>query len=353
MQTEVYGSLSDCTKGWQDGRSVLFGVSGWLRHAFLSPGKSRAARVVLADVFLSIILATQAIAAADLGKPIGQLMQQNWQSRQGLPQNSVLAIAQTRDGYLWLGTEEGVARFDGLRFTTFDKQTSGFTNNFVQSLVVDHEDQLWIGTRGGGLIRLSNGKFTSFGTKDGLPSLTVSALCEDQHGVLWVGTEGGGLVRRQNGKFQTFSKALNGLADDIVSSITEGQGGDIWIGTHGGLSRYSQGIFQNYGVAQGLGSDYVRVVKTDRRRGVWAGTSKGLAHVTPTNITNFRVEDGLSSNEIYSLAIDRFGAVWVGTDAGGVNRLINGRITSYLDAAGILGKVLWTLFEDTEGNMWV
>jgi ligand-binding sensor domain-containing protein len=99
-------------------------------------------------------------ASLDPAKAITQYVHQTWQSGSGLPHNTGMAIVQTADGYVWLGTEEGLARFDGDRFTVFDKRnTPGLRNDFIFSLLVDHKGDLWIGTRGGGLTRYSHGRF--------------------------------------------------------------------------------------------------------------------------------------------------------------------------------------------------
>jgi ligand-binding sensor domain-containing protein len=97
-----------------------------------------------------------------------------WQTDSGLPQNSATAIAQTPDGYLWLGTEEGLVRFDGIRFTIFDvHNTPQLRSDQVSSLLVDTKGDLWIGANGGGLTRLSHGEFSSFSTANGLSSDAV------------------------------------------------------------------------------------------------------------------------------------------------------------------------------------
>ena len=134
--------------------------------------------------------------ALDPGKAVTQYMHEVWQTEQGLPQNTVNAIAQTPDGYLWIGTREGLVRFDGVRFTVFDTRTTPeLGHNFVLCLRVDQKGRLWIGTSGGGLVRREGERFTRYGTKDGLPNPQVSALFEDGKGQLWVGTDGGGLAR--------------------------------------------------------------------------------------------------------------------------------------------------------------
>jgi len=109
--------------------------------------------------------------ALNPAKAITQFIHSVWQARDGLPQNTITAIAQTPDGYLWLGTREGLARFDGVRFTVYtNENTPALAQSQILSLLVDREGRLWIGTWGGGLTKLQNGAFTRFGADQGLPN---------------------------------------------------------------------------------------------------------------------------------------------------------------------------------------
>jgi ligand-binding sensor domain-containing protein len=111
-----------------------------------------------------------------------------------LPQNTVLAIATTRDGYLWVGTYEGAARFDGVRFTFFNPTTTtGIGNSQVMALLERRDGSLWLATYGGGVSRLSGGRFTQYAMRDGLSSDFTTCLFEDHAGTLWIGTDGGGV----------------------------------------------------------------------------------------------------------------------------------------------------------------
>ncbi|MBV9677696.1 MAG: hypothetical protein JO185_15260, partial [Acidobacteriaceae bacterium] len=140
-------------------------------------------------------LTPAAQASLDPAKALTQFVHQSWQGEQGLPQSSVAAIAQTKDGYLWLGTEGGLARFDGLHFTVFEKNTiPGLQSNFITSLLVDHEGTLWIGTHGGGLTHFRDGYFRSFQFQKDLESDSILSLYEDRQNNLWIGTDGGGLA---------------------------------------------------------------------------------------------------------------------------------------------------------------
>ncbi len=156
-----------------------------------------------------------------------------WTTEKGLPQNSVTAITQTRDGYLWLGTFGGLARFDGVKFTVFDTgNTPGLRSNRIVSLFEDRAGNLWIGTEHGGLTRYAQGRFTTWTTKDGLPDDLVGAITEDQAGALWVSTPRGA-ARFSEGRFSVFTigdgspradtwlirATRDGLFDNVVSNI--------------------------------------------------------------------------------------------------------------------------------------
>jgi ligand-binding sensor domain-containing protein len=194
----------------------------------LSAGRTGAAAA------LALLLAMP-VRALDPAKAITQYVHDVWQSEQGLPQNTVLSICQTRDGYLWLGTQEGLARFDGVRFTVFDKNnTPELKRNWVGTLFEDRAGNLWIGLQGGGLVRLQNGRFTAFTTKDGLTDDRVRALAEDRDGSLWIGTFGG-LSRFQTGKFTTLTTRQDHASDQVVA-LAAGRDGSLWVGSFDGAT---------------------------------------------------------------------------------------------------------------------
>ncbi len=126
------------------------------------------------------------------GKAISQYTHDSWGLEDGLPQVSVNSVIQTRDGYLWLATEEGFARFDGVRFEVYDKKkVPQLLNNVTTKLYEDRDGSLWVGTLGGGVTHMKEGKFTTYTTSEGLAHLNVSDILRDRQGNLWVGTDGG------------------------------------------------------------------------------------------------------------------------------------------------------------------
>jgi len=308
------------------------------------------ARILLISLLI-LTPAKRASASLDPDRPISQYIHQSWQTQDGLPQASVVAIAQTPNGYLWLGTEEGLARYDGVRFSLFDKHTAGLQDDLLQALFVDHEGTLWLGTRSSGLHYLKNGKFGSaFSSSSGLSGKAITALYEDRAGTLWIGTDGGGLVRRSRGKVQIFT-TRDGLGDNSVFSISGEQNGTLWIATHDGLTKYSNGRFTTLTSRDGLSANYVRTTLVDQTGAVWAGTTDGLCQLTSNGIVRFTTRDGLASNTIYSLYQDRAGTLWVGT-INGLSRFAKGSFTSFTEKDGLIGKDVWSMFEDREGNLW-
>src|SRR5437660_3743030 len=140
---------------------------------------------------LFLLLAGAQALALDPTRDLSQFNRQVWLTENGLPQNTVHSIAQAKDGYVWIATEEGLARFDGIRFTVFDKQnTPALKSNDIRVLLEDRRGALWIGTTDG-LVRLLDAKFTAFTTRDGLPSNIIDALCEDHDGTIFVATAAG------------------------------------------------------------------------------------------------------------------------------------------------------------------
>src|SRR5437773_7935710 len=140
-------------------------------------------------ILLSLLALAGSLAIAlDPTRELAQFNRQVWLTENGLPQNTVHSITQAKDGYVWIATEEGLARFDGIKFTGFDKQnTPELKSNDIRVLLEDRRGALWIGTADG-LVRLLDSKFTAFTTREGLPANVINALCEDRDGSLLIAT---------------------------------------------------------------------------------------------------------------------------------------------------------------------
>jgi ligand-binding sensor domain-containing protein len=297
-----------------------------------------------------------------------------WNETQGLPHNFVYTMLQTRDGYLWLGTRRGLARFDGVRFVVYDDLRPGqLRDSEVRTLAEDDDGSLWIGTHGGGVTHLRKGVFTSYSTEDGLPSDTITAMRKVPGGPLWIGSPAG-LAAFDGRRFQTYT-VEDGLPSANVLSLHLDSQAVLWIGTGRGLASYSDGGFVDHAARHaGLGGT-VRSIAGDSRQGIWLDRvleenaavghlSEGLRLFKNGRVRAFTTSDGLPSNEVTALLDGGEGVVWIAT-VGGLGRYRNGRLevlrggvmTEHEEPLDPLGTrrplSAECLLLDHEGSLWV
>ncbi|MGH9361895.1 MAG: ligand-binding sensor domain-containing protein, partial [Thermoanaerobaculia bacterium] len=234
---------------------------------------------------------------------------------QGLADLQVYAVAGDPMGDLWAGTNSGaVFRLHHGEFIEAPSPTAQ-RSHLVRSLLVARDDALWIGSDHG-LFRRHGGRFTEYGPAQGLPPFSIRALAEDAAGTLWVGTEGGGLARLAGGRFEVLTER-DGLAGNQVLAIHPARRGGLWIGTYGGLSLLRGGRFTNYTMAQGLPTRLVRTLLEDADGTLWIGTyGGGLARLRDGRITTYRRRDGLLSDVIFQILDDGRGRLWMTCNLG-------------------------------------
>ena len=330
----------------------------------MTPGQRTLARVSLV---LSLLLpSSQSAFALDPYRAVTQYVQNTWDSRQGLPRNYVASVVQTSDGYLWLGTQAGLVRFDGVRFTVYDdSNTPALRTHSIRALTADPKGALWIGTDGGGVVRVADGQFTRFGEAEGVPHQVIHALTIDRAGRLWIGTGRGGLAVFDGGKFTPIKDPA--LGSFTIRSIEEARDGTLWLGTGGGgVKLYASGHVTQWSGNALLPSQVVWPLQHARDGSVWIGTYAGLVRWTaggdgeqgePGQPAGGRVETyttgrGLPSNIISSLMEDRDGNLWVGT-SGGLVRMKSGRTDVLTERDGLASDWVLALHEDREGTVWV
>lgn len=355
---------------------------------------SHAGRFLAARLLLASALAVAGEARGlDPARALTQFPLQVWTNEDGLPQSSVQAIVQSRDGYLWLGTQEGLVRFDGVRFTVYDRaNTRELKSNVIWALCEDREGAIWAGTDRG-VIRLKDGTFTSLGVKEGLSGELVRSIVEDREGALWIGTDGGGLARLENGTIRTLTKkegmpgdnirpllvdsrgtlwagAMGGglaqikgkkpvelppwakIPSDRVAALLEGRDGSIWVGTIGqGVTRLKDGRLETYTTRDGLANDFVWSLHEDSDGGLWIGTEGGLSRLAFGRLTSLTEKQGLPSDRVWSIREDREKNLWIGTD-GGLVRLKEGKFLSYTAREGLVTDVAMCVMEGQDGSIW-
>lgn len=297
--------------------------------------------------------------ALDPHKAITQYIHTVWGADNGLPNGNSMVMAQTGDGYLWLGTFDGLFRFDGVTFTFFDQQTApGMKQTAgigVKSLYAAKDGSLWIGTNGRGLAHLKNGIFTIYTTKEGLSDNTIRAIVEGRDGSLWIGTDLG-LDRLQNGKFSVYGSG-DGLTSNSIRAVHEDRSGTLWVGSEVGLDQFKQGKFTRF-LLNSPGSEKeqkpITAIEESRDGSLWIGLfGGGLVRIQIENgrQTVFTTHEGLTNDYVHSILEDRDGNLWIGT-VRGLNRLTEGRFSSYTTKDGLPQNNVFGIFEDHEGNLW-
>ena len=288
-------------------------------------------------------------------KPLAQATLDVWGPGQGLPQSTVQAIAQTPDGYLWVGTQEGLARFDGAQFTVFDRRsTTALTANAVLSLLVDPEGTLWVGTNGGGLLRMRGEHLEAIGPDQGLTGRKVQALARDGRGTIWVGTDDEGLFRLDGGSFRRVL-AEEGGRPLLVRTLCVDRAGVLWAGTTGsGVTRFEPGGPRRFTSREGLPNDSVYALAAHPGGGVWAGTAGGgLARIVDGRVSTAE-SPRLPTGQVSALLLDRDENLWVGTWGRGVCRVRGRDVECRSTATGDdSADHVWSLFQDREGNVWI
>ncbi|HPC82079.1 MAG TPA: two-component regulator propeller domain-containing protein [Thermoanaerobaculaceae bacterium] len=306
---------------------------------------------ILARAALFCALARGA-AALDPARTIDQYVRDVWSTEQGLPQSSVEVIFQDRDGFMWFGTQEGLARFDGVSFRVLDRAVvPELGENVIASLAEDDAGTLWIGTTLG-LVALQDGVPAAFGASEGLPGRGVRAILPAGAGEVWLGTRGGGLGILSSGRVRVVSVA-QGLAHDGVWSLARTPDGEVWVATSGGVSRVHDGRTANYGREHGLPGLQVRAILARRDGSVWAGTDRGVARFDGARFVTEVEAAGLGGAAVWSLLEDRDGSLWIGTYGAGLFRLAAGRLDRCTEHDGLPGNLVRSLFEDREGSLWV
>jgi ligand-binding sensor domain-containing protein len=268
-----------------------------------------------------------------------------------LGQATVLSILDDSDGNVWLATDGGLKRWTGGALASYGAR-QGLLADTVLKLWEDPRHQLWVGTLGSGLVRLSDGDFTTYSREEGLPHDFVRTISEGA-GDIWIGSRGGGLVRLPQGHFMAPQPAP-GIPHPFVYSVLSARDGSIWAGTHGGgLARLRGGRTTVYTRANGLPGDLVRALYEDDKGVLWIGCeSAGLGRWDGTRFERFSARDGLGNDSVYSLLKDRRGDLWVGTNDG-LSRMRDGRFQTYRAADGLAGNQVRSLYEDAAGALWI
>jgi ligand-binding sensor domain-containing protein/two-component sensor histidine kinase len=297
-----------------------------------------------------LLLANLYSFALDPGRKLSEYLQVNFNSEKGLPEDTVLSIAQSPDGYLWFGGYHGISRFDGNRFVPLnDLSETHVTIRTVGFLFFDTKGSLWIGTFNG-VYRYDGKTVHKFSEKDGVPDSLFYSAMEDNSGGIWI-SSGDGLLKWDGIKFKTLNQSNNPMLRYVHVSYADPDG-SIWIGTQDGLAILKNGKFETYTKKDGLPNNAVWAIVQDKQGTYWIGTEGGLSKFRDGKFTNYDKSNGLAENIVNTLRFDHNDVLWIGTE-GGLSRLYNGKIESISSKDGLPKDSVWAIHEDNEENLWV
>lgn len=334
---------------------------------------------------LCLLITTSALQPAVAlapSKPFRDFVVDSWDVQQGLPQITVLAVTQDSNGYMWFGTQAGLARFDGVNFRRYSDPSAPNMNTDIQSLLATPDGRLWVGTARG-ILLLENGAFrtitragsggifpikamVSFSGQvitngpDGLyspqgnrlvrtlalPTPAMSLLAED--GTLWVG--GIGRVYQTDGSKILRSIPLpTAIGNAAVTALARFEG-DLWAGTRQGVYRLHNGSWQLANARFGTTPLTVETMLSDREGTLWVATTQGLERLRP-GLPSEHLQDTPGSIAVRSLFEDRDGNLWVGSQTEGVTRIWNGYTRRLSSSDGLRNPLIWSLAKAPHGDI--
>lgn len=329
------------------------------------------------------------LATANAGT--GQFLVQAWQTSEGLPHNAPTAVLQSADAYLWIATPSGLARFDGVRFETFNV-ASGLPDNRVLSIMQDRTGSLWIGTAKG-LARRSGGRIDTL--PNGWPDIAVWYLAEAGDGAVWVGTEReawrstafqppeavtspashpgvrslmadgpdgamwilyrGALQRWENGDLSENTAFASLVRDRELFSLRRAPDGTLWVAGAGLLARGSPDGAEWREITEEMpNSEGIHILAQPAADGtLWVATrNRGLRFLRDGRWHLLGINEGLSHDDVRWITEDREGNLWIPTNGGGINRLSEQRLEVFGRGRGLGRQTTTALVRDRDGTVW-
>lgn len=347
------------------------------------------------------------IFSLDPDSRINQYLHKKWYAIDGLPHNSITSITQSDKGFLWLTTEEGLVRYDGVHLQVYDvANVVNLKDDFFLTVFQDDENMMWLGTTNAGAVSFAPNDFSwnpelkrviyKCRSYEDLSTGSVNGIIKDKQGNLWFATNNG--VRRfnkTNSKFDSFlldsleiqsfclieNRLLVGTAKGIkiidteslveinipvtlsqldgkeilsLYNISDNEAGEgLWIGTGHGLYHWENGRLKSPDPGSSLNESRIYSIRKDKNNILWLGTSNGLhrLNLKTGEFESFTADDGLSHNDVRAVFLDREGCLWIGTNKG-LNQLIDGRVKSFAHNHSKQNKA-WSVLQDSNKTIWL
>jgi PAS domain S-box-containing protein len=330
--------------------------------------------------------------ALDPHRKFSQYVREKWSAANGLPGGDVHAIAQSPDGYLWIGTDKGLVRFDGFAFLPVPPTSLLPQNDPILGLITDAEGDLWVRMQTAGIFRYNRGKFENLASGPNATGTQVTAIAvenaaggmllsdlisgtlrlrrgkldliapakilpgssvtmsiaETAGGKIWLGTLGAGLFYLENGRATRVTK---GLTETKINCLLPIGDQELWVGTDHGLFRWNGTEFQRAGLGPSLRDQPVLTILRDRDSNIWVGTARGLLRINASG-TSFAEEEGMQrAGAVNALFEDREGNLWVG-GAMGLERIRDSAFITYSTVKGLSSNASGPLYVDGEDRAW-
>lgn len=337
-------------------------------------------------------------AALDPFKPISHYMHRRWDAEQDLPVNAATALLQSRAGYLWIGSREGLVRYDGVTFTKFDSgNTPCLKDKSILRLAAMPDDSIWVIPVRGVPVRMKDGVFACDPLLEGAPHTLIKAivpaagggawfgafgegvfliragrvirayrgqpfdklssakvvdLAVGRDGALWVATNGGGVNRvGPDGTIAVFNEE-SGLSSNSTTRLFEARDGTMWVGTSQGVTTILGDRVEHIARMPSL---MVSALIEDKRGAMWIGTEDGLYRLYDGVVRAYGRRGGSASDtvQVQALLEDREGNLWMGSTGGGIERFSDGPFEPYTSTDGLSDDFVWTVYEDVPGRIWI
>jgi ligand-binding sensor domain-containing protein/signal transduction histidine kinase len=287
----------------------------------------------------------------DPNRAMSQYVHDQWGRDQGFPPGPVYGITQTSDGYLWIGTDAGLVRFDGWNFRLIKDDSGAFNITSILGLTSDRDGCLWIRLQDLSVVRYCGGIFQRPSTEVE-PYASIEALSRTSAGELLMSKSATGALAFRGHRLQLLAPG-GGLPKSPVTAVGQTGNGDVWMGTRdAGLFRFSGGALSS--IRKGLPDLKVNSLLPDGDRELWAGTDGGVAHWNGASLDAVDIPASLGRFQALVMVRDRDGNVWIGTDSHGLIRLNSRGGFAALSANDEYSdEAITALFEDREGNLWI
>ncbi len=319
---------------------------------------------------------------------------QKWTEDNVLPSNNIYSLLFSKQGFLWLGTDVGLTRFDGAEVKNFSLlNTPQIKANQVTALYEDKSGRIWFSNVTAGIVNYYNGRFKRFGIEDGFPENNCSGVVEDKDGKFWVSTRGGGLALIDHGRVTTIT-TNDGLPSDRISAIVTDKNNAIWIGTNNyGVTKIDRNSITVLNEKDGVPQKHVYKLYVDRKNRVWVSFDKGILVIENGKVATTRYSDKFNSTTVTSITEDGLGRVcittanaayvfkdnefhkffsldggksvfiqdmliveneiWVATKGAGLFQLRINRVQNITGKDGLLDKSVTSIFQDSHKRIWI